>query len=184
MIAAPANRIKQYIEQPNASIQYGSVVMAALATMHRLMNSLDNDLAFQAANAILEIEKTRLRHKTPVAGTEPAPVVQPDDVARPSWPSSSSTGETPVPPERFESAVDEIVVTLNQIQTAKGEPEFPREVLREQYQQKADEMGFEQFLTWHDRMMGRSTTTPGTAPAPGRRAARTDSTHHSNLCTA
>jgi hypothetical protein len=144
MIAAPANRIKRYVEQPqDTSVQYGAVVQAALATMMRMMHSHDNQMAFNAANAILEIEKARLRHKVPLAGTEPVEHVQ-QPVDEPSQQD-----------QRFEKAVDELTVEFNKIQVQKGEQEIPREIWQAECRKKLAAVGYDEFFTWHEAMMGR-----------------------------
>jgi hypothetical protein len=70
MSTATTNRITPYIDQPAPTPSYGTIVSAALQTMVRLMNSPDNAVAFNAASAVLELEKARLRHKTPLAGVD------------------------------------------------------------------------------------------------------------------
>ena len=53
MTTATINRIKQYVERPQSkpnrdtAAMYGTVVMAALETMHGLMTGFDNELAFK-----------------------------------------------------------------------------------------------------------------------------------------
>jgi hypothetical protein len=159
MTHAPINRIKNYCNpvQPvvcHGAVGYDTVVQFALATMHRLMSSFDSDVAFEAANAVLELEKARLRHKVPVAGDQraqqPVELEVDERAAEPSMEQA----------EQFEKAVDEFVVMLNRKQTDDGLPEFSREVLRMQYEKKRIELGFGTFLEWHDWMMGRKDTPP------------------------
>jgi hypothetical protein len=147
------NRIKHVVERAphDPTVAYAAVVQASLATMARLMNSFDNEMAFKAASAILEIEKARLRHKEPIAGTEPV-----QQVEQAQHPEEMHEDQV----EQFEKAVDEITVELNKVQVGKGEPEFPREIMLEQYKKKLIEVGFDEFLSWHEWMIGRSEHPP------------------------
>ena len=164
MTTATINRIKQYVEQPqskpnrNTAAMYGTVVMAALETMHGLMTGFDNELAFKAASAILEIEKARLRHKMPLAGVHTSQQErQPEAMDERTDQSTSTLTDTET--KQFEKAVDEFTVVLNKKQTEEGQETFPRAVLREQYKKKLTEVGFGEFLSWHGWMVGRSETS-------------------------
>jgi hypothetical protein len=152
MTAAPANRIRRYVEQPE--VEYSHVVKAALATMHRLMGSMDNATAFQAANAVLEIEKARLRHKMPLAGTESEPTATPRQQPTPVEEKQDEQVA------RFEKAVEEFVVESNKQLVQNGQPEHQHEAVRNLYLTKLQEVGFEDFLCWHDWMMGRRAEKP------------------------
>ena len=46
----------------------GDMLLHALETMHRLMGSNDADMAFKAAKAVLDLEKTRIRHGNSTVG--------------------------------------------------------------------------------------------------------------------
>jgi hypothetical protein len=158
MTTTPINRIKHYCEAPSTqtvAVEYDDVVQQALATMCRLMQSRDNAVAFNAANAVLEIEKARLRHKMPVAGSQPtqpsqqlpkhpAPV---EPVQRESAPQR--TGES----EQFETAVDEFTVVVNRKQVKEGLPEYDPTQVRAAYELKLKEVGFDEFLKWHTWLM-------------------------------
>jgi hypothetical protein len=167
MTKAPVNRIKHYIGTAQAStqqqaVEYGHVVQCALQTMARLMASFDNDVAFQAASAVLEIEKARLRHKMPLAGLQP---VQPTQTIEADEQPQQLT-ETQS--QQFEKAVDEFTVVLNKKQVSDGEPPFPRAVLREHYKKKLIEVGFDEFLCWHEWMVGRREVSPVTTSTSAR----------------
>ena len=175
MSTATINRIKQYVEQPNSTTQphtavmYGTIVLAAMETMRGLMGGFDNELAFKAASAILELEKARLRHKLPLAGVQPNQQVgQLEAVVEPA---EQLVNEAPpelseVQMKQFEKGVDEFAVVLNRKQVEDGLPGFSRAVLREQCWKKMQKLGFEEFLTWVDLMVGRTVEVP--APKRGR----------------
>jgi hypothetical protein len=159
MTTAPVNRIKHYINAPQTStpsgaVGYYNVVQCALATMARLMTSIDNDVAFNAASAVLEIEKARLRHKMPVAG------VQQLDAPREPEPQPQELNDEQT--KQFEKAVDEFTVVMNRKQVQDGLPEFDRPSVRGVYMLKLKELGLAKFLSWHEWMMGSNTNSGDT----------------------
>jgi hypothetical protein len=86
MIAAPVNRIAHYEPATPAPLtprdcaqNYSDTLQLAIATMGRLMGSFDPGMQFKAATAMFDLEKTRLRHHHPLAGTEPAAAAAPVD---------------------------------------------------------------------------------------------------------
>jgi hypothetical protein len=153
MTIAPVNRIKQYVNTSHDSAQggavgYDNVVQCALDTMARLMNSFDNDVAFQAASAVLEIEKARLRHKMPVAGVQPTQQMQQPVQQEPAQELNDEQTK------QFEKAVDEFTMVLNRKQAVDGLPELDRPSVRGAYLLKLKELGLAKFLSWHEWMMG------------------------------
>jgi hypothetical protein len=158
MVAAPINRIKHYIEMPAAKpgyVGYDDAVQQALATMCRLMQSMDNDVAFQSANAVLEIEKARLRHKMTIAGTEPA-----QQLSDPSPQPTAEPAQQQVTPkltegevQQFETALDEFHVVINRKKVQEGLPATDLAELRLAYELKLNEVGFDEFLKWHEWLM-------------------------------
>ena len=176
MSTATINRIKQYIKQPNSTTppdtaaMYGNIVVAALQTMHGLMTGFDSELAFKAACAVLEIEKSRMRHKMPLAGMQPTQPVQ--QIEQPNH-EAGPPELTETEKKQFEKAVDEFAVVLNNVQKDKGLEEFPRAVLREECRKKLKELGFKEFLNWVDLMVGRTDAAPprSSPTLPVRRAA-------------
>jgi hypothetical protein len=167
MTTAPVNRVKQYINAPQAgTVGYDNVVQCALATMARLMNSFDDDVAFNAASAVLEIEKARLRHKMPVAGVHPQQQMQQPVTKEPAQELNDEQTK------QFEKAVDDFTVVMNRKQTEDGLPEFDRPSVRGAYLLKLKELGLAKFLSWHEWMMG-SNTHPGEEQNPPKKPART-----------
>jgi hypothetical protein len=167
MSTATINRIKQYVRQPNPTTQhdtaamYGNIVLTAMETMRGLMCGFDNELAFKAASAVLELQKARLRHKMPVAGVQQyQPTEQIEQPINDAPPSELT--ETQM--KQFEKGVDEFRVVLNKKQAEDGQQEFPRAVLREQCWIKMKALGFDGFLDWVDLMVGRTDAVP----APGQ----------------
>jgi hypothetical protein len=59
MTTQPVDNTTTLREYANAT---GDLLLQALQTMHRLMGSNDADVAFKAAKAVLDLEKTRMRH--------------------------------------------------------------------------------------------------------------------------
>ena len=88
-------------------------VAEAVAELRRRLASTRDEKSFQALQMILDLEKTRLRHKAPVAGTEvvgggyssPLPPMEPfelkktEDLTPPAAPATLSV------PERVEETV-------------------------------------------------------------------------------
>ena len=176
MSTATINRIKRYIDKPHSTsnadtaAMYGDIVLAAMETMRGLMGSFDNELAFKAASAILELEKARLRHKTPLAG-----VYANQHIEQPSLAVEQPVSEepqqqlSPTQSKQFEKAVDEFKVVLDRKQAEDAQPAFPRAVLREQCRIKMKSLGFDGFLDWIDLMVGRTEAMP-TQPEPPKKS--------------
>ena len=85
MVEAPVNRIKQHLRetQPTTPRERGTnyidTLQLALDTLRGLMTSFNPDTQYKAAVAMLDIEKTRLRHNHPLAGMQIAPPVDLDE---------------------------------------------------------------------------------------------------------
>jgi hypothetical protein len=161
MTKAPVNRVQQYIKTPTTKaplVPYDDAVQHAVSTMCRLMESTDNQVAFNAANAVLEIEKTRLRHKMAVAGTDPVPQQQlqqqlqqpaPVEPARSQAAAKLAPGES----EQFETAVDEFTVVMNRKKVKEGLPQYDPSEVRAAYELKLKDLGFTGLMKWHDWLM-------------------------------
>jgi hypothetical protein len=129
-------------------VAYDDAVQRALGTMCRLMNSRDNDVAFKSAAAVLEIEKARLRHKMTVAGTEPTQ--QPPAVPAPQDATPKLTeGEV----QQFETALEEFHVVINRNKAKEGLPAMELADVRLAYELKLNEVGFDEFVKWHQWLM-------------------------------
>ena len=182
MTTAPVNRIKQYIDPPQTStlggaVGYDDVVQTALQTMARLMASFDNEVAFQAASAVLEIEKARMRHKMPVAGVHQQQPIQQVETPRErveqpkkQEPAQELTDEQT---KQFEKAVDEFRVVMNRKQAEDGLPEFDRPAVRGAYLLKLKELGIAKFPSWHEWMTGSNTHPGDERNPPGKPAGMT-----------
>jgi hypothetical protein len=76
MVEAPVNRIRALVHDSITSTQleqgdnYVQTLQAAFDTMRELMDSFDPAMKFKAAMAMLDFEKTRLRHGRPLAGMD------------------------------------------------------------------------------------------------------------------
>ena len=175
MTTAPVNRIKQYINPPQTStlggvVGYDDVVQTALQTMARLMASFDNEVAFQAASAVLEIEKARMRHKMPVAGVHQNQQLETrSEQAKVEQPQELTDEQT----KQFEKAVDEFRVVMNRKQAEDGLPEFDRPSVRGAYLLKLKELGIAKFPSWHEWMTGSNTHPGDERNPPGKPAGMT-----------
>ena len=111
MVEAPINRIKQHLRenQPATPRERGTnyidTLQLALDTLRGLMTSFNPDTQYKAAVAMLDIEKTRLRHNHPLAGMETKAPIELDEPILP-LPKYDSTPPRPTPVE--ERIVDEI----------------------------------------------------------------------------
>ena len=111
MIEAPINRIKQHLReiQPATPRERGAnyidTLQLALDTLRGLMTSFNPETQYKAAVAMLDIEKTRLRHNHPLAGMETKAPIDWDEPILP-LPKYDSTEPRPRPVE--ERIVDEI----------------------------------------------------------------------------
>ena len=111
MVEAPVNRIKQHLRETQPATprergtNYIDTLQLALDTLRGLMTSFNPDTQFKAAVAMLDIEKTRLRHNHPLAGMETNAPIDFDEPIIP-LPKYDSTEARPRPVE--ERIVDEI----------------------------------------------------------------------------
>ena len=111
MVEAPINRIKQHLReiQPATPRERGTnyidTLQLALDTLRGLMISFNPDTQYKAAVAMLDIEKTRLRHNHPLAGMETKAPIDFDEPILP-LPKYDSTEPRPRPVE--EKVIDEI----------------------------------------------------------------------------
>jgi hypothetical protein len=85
MVEAPVNRIKEHLREAMPATRrdreenYIDTLQLALDTLRGLMTSFSPDMQFKAVTAMLDFEKTRLRHNNPLAGIEIVPPVNLDD---------------------------------------------------------------------------------------------------------
>jgi hypothetical protein len=87
MIEAPVNRIKAHLPQPKTARERGDNYIAtlqlALATLQDLMTSHQPEMRYKATMAMLDIEKTRLRHGRALAGTDTSEALDWDELIKP-----------------------------------------------------------------------------------------------------
>ena len=85
MVEAPVNRIKQHlgdtppVTRKERGDNYIDTLQLALDTLRGLMTSFNPDMQFKAVTAMLDFEKTRLRHNHSLAGMEIKPPVHLED---------------------------------------------------------------------------------------------------------
>ena len=111
MVDVPINRIREHLReiQPTTPRERGEnyidTLQLALDTLRGLMTSFNPETQFKAAVAMLDIEKTRLRHNHPLAGMETKAPIDFDEPIIP-LPKYDSTEPRPRPVE--ERVIDEI----------------------------------------------------------------------------
>ena len=113
MVEAPINRIREHLReiQPATPRERGTnyidTLQLALDTLRGLMTSFNPETQFKAAVAMLDIEKTRLRHNHPLAGMETKEPIDWDEPIIP-LPKYDSTEPRPRPVPVEERVIDEI----------------------------------------------------------------------------
>ena len=181
MTTAPINRVQQHFTEnlPTNTDVYGDAVLAALALLHRLTNSFDTDVAFKAAMVIVDLEKTRLRHKQLVTGMKVPekpikdsydPVEEKVDAMRRER-TEVQTGdfeedEIPLTDEQeaqFEQMVDEGLGCFNEKRAAKRESLHSRDQMCAVYDRMLCEHGFAEMVLRHQLMLKRHNAAK---PAP------------------
>ena len=113
MVEAPVNRIREHLReiQPATPRERGTnyidTLQLALDTLRGLMTSFNPDTQYKAAVAMLDIEKTRLRHNHPLAGMDTKAPIDFDEPILP-LPKYDSTPPRPKPVPVEERVMDEI----------------------------------------------------------------------------
>ena len=114
MVEAPVNRIREHLRKATSTTSrergdnYIDTLQLALDTLRGLMTSFNPDTQFKAAVAMLDIEKTRLRHNHPLAGMETKAPIDFDEPILP-LPKYDSTPPRPRPVPVEERVIDEIL---------------------------------------------------------------------------
>ena len=111
MVEAPVNRIREHLREATPTTprergtNYIDTLQLALDTLRGLMTSFNPDTQYKAAVAMLDIEKTRLRHNHPLAGMDTKAPIDFDEPILP-LPKYDSIEPRPRPVE--ERIIDEI----------------------------------------------------------------------------
>ncbi len=165
MIESPVNRIKDHFTDAKPATRqergdnYIDTLQFALDSLRGLMTSFNPDMQFKAAMAVLDFEKTRLRHDRKLAGMELTP---PIDLDEPMYPIPKKDKEimddmiddldedlndepklTDEQEEKFEKMVDETVEYFNNENDTLGKPHVSWDLVETKLWAKLCEIGFE-----------------------------------------